>query len=56
MVAQNVKKGAQFTPQGVLRFPLKATEPLDVLDEIKTLLEELAAREDVEVAAPHQRR
>ena len=27
MVAQNAKKGAQFTPQGVLRFPLKATEP-----------------------------
>jgi transcription-repair coupling factor (superfamily II helicase) len=57
MVAQNVKKGAQFTPQGVLRFPLKATEPLDVLDEIRALLEELTAREDVEVAAaPHQRR
>jgi transcription-repair coupling factor (superfamily II helicase) len=56
MVAQNAKKGAQFTPQGVLRFPLKATEPLDVLDEIKALLEQLAAREDVEVAAPHQHR
>jgi transcription-repair coupling factor (superfamily II helicase) len=56
LVAQNAKKGAQFTPQGVLRFPLKATEPREVLDEIRALLEELAAREDVEVAAPHQRR
>jgi transcription-repair coupling factor (superfamily II helicase) len=55
MVAQNAKKGAQFTPQGVLRFPLKATEPLDVLEEIKALLEELAAREAVEVAGPQRR-
>src|SRR5271155_3191237 len=56
MVAQNAKKGAQFTPQGVLRFPLQATEPQDVLVEIRALLEELAAGEEVEVAAPHQRR
>jgi transcription-repair coupling factor (superfamily II helicase) len=55
-VAQNAKKGAQFTPQGVLRFPLKATEPRDVLDEIRALLEELAAGESAEVAAPQQRR
>ena len=57
LVAQNAKKGAQFTPQGVLRFPLNATEPGDVLDEIRALLEALAAREEAEVAAtPHQRR
>ena len=56
MVAQNAKKGAQFTPQGVLRFPLKATEPRDVLNEIRALLEELTAGEVAEVAAPHQRR
>jgi transcription-repair coupling factor (superfamily II helicase) len=55
-VAQNAKKGAQFTPQGVLRFPLRATEPRDVLDEIRALLEELAAGESAEVAAPQQRR
>src|ERR1700728_1356066 len=46
LVAQNAKKGAQFTPQGVLRFPLKATEPGDVLSEIRTLLEVLAASEE----------
>jgi transcription-repair coupling factor (superfamily II helicase) len=56
LVAQNAKKGAQFTPQGVLRFPLKATEPGDVLNEIRALLEALAATEEPEVAAPHQRR
>ena len=57
LVAQNAKKGAQFTPQGVLRFPLNATEPGDVLDEIRALLDALAAREEAEVAAtPHQRR
>jgi transcription-repair coupling factor (superfamily II helicase) len=56
LVAQNAKKGAQFTPQGVLRFPLKASEPGDVLNEIRALLEALAANEEAEVAAPHQRR
>jgi hypothetical protein len=40
----------------VLRFPLKATEPRDVLDEIRALLEELAVGESAEVAAPQQRR
>jgi hypothetical protein len=40
----------------VLRFPLKATEPVDVLNEIRALLEELTADEVAEVAAPHQRR
>jgi transcription-repair coupling factor (superfamily II helicase) len=56
LVAQNAKKGAQFTPQGVLRFPLKATDPGEVLHEIRALLELLAANEEPEVAAPHQRR
>jgi transcription-repair coupling factor (superfamily II helicase) len=56
LVAQNAKKGAQFTPQGVLRFPLKATDPGEVLHEIRALLEVLAASEEPEVAAPQQRR
>jgi transcription-repair coupling factor (superfamily II helicase) len=55
-LAQNAKKGAQFTPQGVLRFPLKATEPGEVLDEIRALLVALAASEEAEVAVPHERR
>jgi transcription-repair coupling factor (superfamily II helicase) len=56
MVAQNSKRGAQFTPQGVLRFPLKATEPHDVLDEIRNLLEELTAMEPAVAVVREQRR
>jgi transcription-repair coupling factor (superfamily II helicase) len=42
LVAKNAKRGAQFTPQGVLRFPLTATKPEDILNEVRALLEELA--------------
>ena len=47
LVAQNAKKGAQFTPQGVLRLPLKAVEPQEVLAEIRKLLDDLAVRMEV---------
>jgi transcription-repair coupling factor (superfamily II helicase) len=57
LVAQNAKRGAQFTPQGVLRFPLKATEPKEILNEIRALLETLTASEEPVAAAPqHQRK
>jgi len=42
LVARNAKRGAQFTPQGVLKFPLAATRPDEVLLEIRDLLEKLA--------------
>jgi transcription-repair coupling factor (superfamily II helicase) len=42
LVARNAKRGAQFTPQGLLKFPLVATRPDDVLLEIRDLLEKLA--------------
>ncbi len=42
LVSKNAKRGAQFTPQGVLRFPLTATKPDEVLVEVRALLEELA--------------
>ncbi|HEY6448148.1 MAG TPA: transcription-repair coupling factor [Acidobacteriaceae bacterium] len=42
LVAKNAKRGAQFTPQGVLKFPLTATKPEDVLREVRALLGELA--------------
>jgi transcription-repair coupling factor (superfamily II helicase) len=42
LVARNAKRGAQFTPQGVLKFPLDATRPDDVLLEIRDLLGKLA--------------
>jgi transcription-repair coupling factor (superfamily II helicase) len=42
MVARNAKRGAQFTPQGLLKYPLKATRPDDVLLEIREVLAMLA--------------
>jgi transcription-repair coupling factor (superfamily II helicase) len=42
LVARNAKRGAQFTPQGLLKFPLKASRPDEVLLEIQELLDNLA--------------
>jgi transcription-repair coupling factor (superfamily II helicase) len=42
-VAKNAKRGAQFTPQGVLKYPLLASRPDEVLLEIHELLAGLAA-------------
>ncbi len=42
LVARNAKKGAQFTPQGVLRFPLAGKKPAEVFQEVHALLEQLA--------------
>ncbi|MGH9529866.1 MAG: TRCF domain-containing protein, partial [Terriglobales bacterium] len=35
-------RGAQFTPDGTLKFPLKAHRPSEVLDQLQGLLEDLA--------------
>ncbi len=45
LVAKNAKQGAQFTPQGVLRFPLTAKEPVQMILEIRLLLDELVVEE-----------
>jgi transcription-repair coupling factor (superfamily II helicase) len=42
LVARNAKRGAQFTPQGVLKLPLKSSRPDEVLLEIRELLAGLA--------------
>jgi transcription-repair coupling factor (superfamily II helicase) len=42
LVAKNAKRGAQFTPQGLLKYPLAATRPDEVLLEIHELLAMLA--------------
>lgn len=42
LVARNAKKGAQFTPQGVLRFPLAGNKPQEVFEEVHALLDQLA--------------
>ena len=44
LVARNAKRGAQFTPQGLLKYPLAATRPDEVLLEIHELLANLAPR------------
>jgi len=43
MVAKNAKRGAQFTPQGVLKFPLASAKSDEVLLEIRELINTLAA-------------
>ena len=45
LVAKNAKQGAQFTPQGMLRFPLTAKEPVQVILEIRLLLDELVVEQ-----------
>src|SRR5580692_64934 len=42
LVARNAKRGAQFTPQGVLKLPLASARPDEVLLEIRELLANLA--------------
>jgi transcription-repair coupling factor (superfamily II helicase) len=42
LVARNAKRGAQFTPQGVLRWPLSSAKAGDVIAETRSLLESLA--------------
>jgi transcription-repair coupling factor (superfamily II helicase) len=40
-VQRNAKRGAQFTPQGMLKYPLKATRSDEILLEVRELLESL---------------
>ncbi|HEX3894025.1 MAG TPA: transcription-repair coupling factor [Terracidiphilus sp.] len=42
LVARHAKRGAQFTPQGVLKYPLSTARPDEVLLEIRELLANLA--------------
>ena len=41
LVARNAKRGAQFTPQGLLKYPLAALRPDEILLEIDELLAQL---------------
>jgi len=41
LVARNARRGAQFTPQGLLKYPLVATRPDEVLLEIHEVLADL---------------
>jgi transcription-repair coupling factor (superfamily II helicase) len=51
LVARNASRGAQFTPQGVLKYPLVAARADEVLLEIHELLADLAPT-SVEQALP----
>jgi transcription-repair coupling factor (superfamily II helicase) len=42
LVARNAKRGAQFTPQGLLKYPLAALRPDEILLEIHEVLAQLA--------------
>lgn len=44
LVARYAKRGAQFSPQGVLRWPLTSAKSEDVLAETRSLLEQLVLR------------
>ncbi len=41
LVSRNAKNGAQFTPEGVLRWPLSSAKAEDVLSETRALLDSL---------------
>jgi transcription-repair coupling factor (superfamily II helicase) len=41
LVARNAKRGAQFTPQGILRWPLTTAKAEDVLAETRALLDSI---------------
>ena len=43
LISRNAKRGAQFTPQGVLRWPLSSAQADIVLNETRALLESLDA-------------
>ena len=43
LVSRNAKRGAQFTPQGTLRWPLPSAKAEDVLSETRALLDALDA-------------
>ncbi len=49
IVSRNAKNGAQFTPQGVLRWPLSSSKAEDVLAESRALLDSLDVERPVTV-------
>jgi transcription-repair coupling factor (superfamily II helicase) len=46
LVSRNSKRGAQFTPQGTLRWPLPSAKAEDVLSETRALLDSLDSPKD----------
>jgi transcription-repair coupling factor (superfamily II helicase) len=48
----NAQRGAQFTPDGMLKFALKATAAEEVLRALRTILEQLTSAEATQTARP----
>jgi transcription-repair coupling factor (superfamily II helicase) len=48
----SAQRGAQFTPDGQLKFVLKATAPEEVLRSLRTTLEQLTSTEAAQTARP----
>jgi transcription-repair coupling factor (superfamily II helicase) len=46
LVSRNANRGAQFTPQGTLRWPLPSAQAEDVLGETRALLDSLDPPKD----------
>ncbi|MBS1814410.1 MAG: transcription-repair coupling factor [Acidobacteria bacterium] len=46
LISSSARKGAQFTPQGVLRWPLSSSKAEDVINEAKALLEQISVRQE----------
>ena len=51
LVARNAKNGAQFTPQGVLKWPLSSAQADDVIRETRELLAALDVQHELESGA-----
>ncbi|MEI9978721.1 MAG: transcription-repair coupling factor [Edaphobacter sp.] len=47
LVSRNSKRGAQFTPQGTLRWPLPSAKAEDVLAETRALLDSLSPSNEI---------
>ncbi|ADV81376.1 transcription-repair coupling factor [Terriglobus saanensis] len=47
LVSRSAKRGAQFTPQGVLRWPLSSSKAEEVISEARALLDEITVRPPV---------
>jgi transcription-repair coupling factor (superfamily II helicase) len=48
----SAQRGAQFTPDGMLKFALKATAAEEVLRALRTILEQLTSAEATQTARP----
>jgi transcription-repair coupling factor (superfamily II helicase) len=51
LVARNARKGAQFTPQGILKYPLTAATPSNPTDPMKIMADARALLDAIQLEA-----